>query len=107
MIKKRQLCSMLIFLFFLIFLSSSSFIFSWVLPDQSDSALSQQEETEKIIHSGPADITEETGILFFLGWVWLSIFVLIYFLSLKIKETDRLYQSGYFASGKENECQKD
>jgi len=95
----------ILFLLLCSFLISSSNI---TMPDpqtaKMESIPSQESETDIIISSGPKDIKEKTGILFFLGWVWLSIFVLIYFLRQKIKETDRLYQSGYYSDGKDKIC---
>ena len=44
----------------------------------------------------PQNIRESTAIYVFIGWMWLSIFVLFYLLRLKIKETDRLHASRYF-----------
>jgi quinol-cytochrome oxidoreductase complex cytochrome b subunit len=44
----------------------------------------------------PANIRESTAIYVFIGWMWLSIGVLVYLLRLKIKETDRLHFSRYF-----------
>ena len=70
----------------------------------------EQETTEKAaqkiepspvaeeIHAGPKDIKEEIGIYVFLGWLWLSIFVMIYLLRQKIRETDRLHAYRYFTA---------
>jgi cytochrome b6 len=44
----------------------------------------------------PQNIRESTAIYVFLGWMWVSIGVLIYLLRLKIKEIDRLYFSRYY-----------
>jgi succinate dehydrogenase / fumarate reductase iron-sulfur subunit len=57
------------------------------------------EEKEKIVPS-PKDIKESTGIYVFVGWIWLAVFVLVFFLRLKIKEVDRLYRLGYFSGKK-------
>jgi cytochrome b6 len=56
-------------------------------------------EADKIV-GAPQNIRESTGIFVFLGAIWLSIVVLIYLLSLKIRETDRLLGTGYFSSDK-------
>ena len=45
---------------------------------------------------GPGNIKEATGIYVFIGWLWLSLGVLIYLLRLKIREADRLRDSRYF-----------
>ncbi len=56
-------------------------------------------EADKLVPS-PENIKEGIGIYVFLGWTWLSIIVLIYFLRLKIKEVDRLYWSKFFSPEK-------
>ena len=56
-------------------------------------------EADKLVPS-PANIKESTAIYVFLGWMWLSIVVLIYFLRLKVKEIDRLYWSRFFSPEK-------
>jgi len=53
------------------------------------------EEQGKIIPS-PKNIKEKTAIYVFLGWMWLSIIVLIFILKAKIKETDRLLHIKFF-----------
>lgn len=45
---------------------------------------------------GPGNIQESTGIYVFIGWLWLSLGVLVYLLRLKIREADRLRDSRYF-----------
>lgn len=57
-------------------------------------------QSEKIVPA-PQNIKESTAIYVFLGWMWVSIAVLIYFLRQKIRETDRLYFSRYFTPDKE------
>jgi hypothetical protein len=54
---------------------------------------------EKIV-PGAKNIKESTGIYIFLGWMWLSILVLVYFLKLKVKEADRLHHLKYYSSKK-------
>jgi hypothetical protein len=67
-------------------------------PESKDPAQTQESVPEEAeIHAGPKDIKEEIGIYVFLGWLWLSIFVMIYLLREKIKETDRLHSFRYFA----------
>lgn len=58
------------------------------------------EEPGKIIPS-PRDIKESTAIYIFVGWVWLSIIVLVFVLRAKIKEVDRLYYLRFFDEIKE------
>jgi hypothetical protein len=71
---------------------------------EATSPLDKQEvqakaEPEKIV-PGPQNIKERTAIYVFIGWMWVSIAVLVYILRLKIKEIDRLYFSRYFSPEK-------
>jgi hypothetical protein len=52
---------------------------------------------EKVI---PAfkNIKEQTAAYVFIGWIWVSIIVLIYILGNKIKEVDRLAEAKFFDS---------
>ena len=89
------------------------------LPGPADASLledlssSPQEETAPVLkpaegqepepessHPGPQNITERVAIYVFLGWLWLSILVLIYALRLKIRESDRLLDFAYFDTDK-------
>jgi hypothetical protein len=56
-----------------------------------------QPKPEDIV-PGPHNIKERTAIYVFLGWLWISIAVLVYFLRLKIKEIDRIYNLRFFSS---------
>jgi hypothetical protein len=56
-----------------------------------------QPKPEDIV-PGPQNIKERTGVYVFLGWIWLSIVVLICYLRLKIKEIDRLYELRLFST---------
>ena len=56
-------------------------------------------EADKIV-AAPQNIKESTAIYVFLVGIWLSVAVLTYLLRLKIKETDRLLEVGYFSSDK-------
>ena len=60
-----------------------------------------EEEIPEVIVPAPKDIKEATAIYVFLGWMWLSILVLIYLLRLKVKETDRIHQLKFFSKEKE------
>jgi hypothetical protein len=60
-------------------------------------AFQTEAEEEKIIPS-PKNIKEGTAIYVFVGWMWLSIFVLVYILRLKIKEVDRLDKIKFFST---------
>lgn len=58
------------------------------------------DETQEEIRPAPKDIKEAVGIYVFLGWIWISIFVLVFILRQKIRETDRIYRLKYFSSDK-------
>ncbi len=63
-------------------------------------SLQEEPHLEKIA-AGPQDIKQKTGIYVFVAWMWVSVFVLIYFLRLKVKEADRLYRLRFFSSKKD------
>ena len=69
-------------------------------PQVNTSPEIQQEKPPEKIHPAPQNIKEKIGLLVFLGWLWLSIFVLIYFLRLKIQEADRLYELEFYSPPK-------
>ena len=62
--------------------------------------ITQEEESQEKIISGPQNIKESTGIYVFVAWMWLAIFVLIYILMLKIKEVDRLLEIQFICEKK-------
>jgi hypothetical protein len=68
--------------------------------EKKEVATQAETEEEKLIPS-PKNIKEGTAIYVFVGWMWLSIFVLIYILRLKIKEIDRLYKIKFFSTKRE------
>jgi len=70
-------------------------------PEPSVEAQSVTEEAQEEIKPAPKDIKEAIGIYVFLGWIWISIFVLIFILRQKIKETDRIYRLKFFSSDKD------
>jgi hypothetical protein len=63
-------------------------------------AKAQPEKPPEKIIPAPRNIKESTAIYVFLGWMWLSIAVLIYIIRLKIKEADRLYAIKFFSPEK-------
>jgi hypothetical protein len=69
-------------------------------PETSVEAQTVTEETQEEIKPAPKDIKEAIGIYVFLGWIWTSIFVLVFILSQKIKEIDRIYRLKFFSSDK-------
>lgn len=56
-------------------------------------------QQEKIIPS-PQNIKEGTAIYVFVAWMWLVIFILIYILRLKVRESDRLHEIRFFSREK-------
>jgi hypothetical protein len=68
-------------------------------PPEKAPEMQTQTQSEKII-GVPQNIKEASRIYVFLGWMWVSIAVLIYFFRLKIKEADRLYEIKFFAPDK-------
>jgi hypothetical protein len=70
-------------------------------PEPSAGSQTVTEETQEEIIPAPKDIKEAVGIYVFLGWIWISIFVLVYILRQKIKETDRIYRLKFFSSDKD------
>ena len=74
-----------------------SFGLAEVVPGQEE----QNPDVEETIVPGPTDVKQATAIYVFLGWIWLSIGILIFFIRLKIKEVDRLHELGYFTKDKD------
>jgi len=70
-------------------------------PSLQQSQMERVENDVEVIVPAPADIKQTTAIYVFLGWIWLSIGVLIFFLRLKIKEVDRLHDLGFFTKDKD------
>lgn len=101
MIKKRLSFLLAAFLFLLL-LSWVGVSYCSVEQDVAQAKTStpqEKEEPEKIV-GAPQDAKQKTGILVFVGWMWISVFVIIYFLRLKIKEADRLYRLRFFSAKK-------
>jgi len=69
---------------------------SQVAQQQEEQKVQAEVQPEKIV-AGPKNIKESTAIYVFLGWLWVSIGVLIYILRLKIKEVDRLHAIKFFS----------
>ncbi len=96
--KKPAPAFLLLLVFFLAFFSGYD-LAQQDTPDEQSQAAQVEKEKEKIVPS-PKNIKESTGLYVFVGWVWLAVFVLVFFLRLKIKEVDRLYRLGYFLNKK-------
>ncbi|MDH7513596.1 MAG: hypothetical protein QHH14_11680 [Clostridiales bacterium] len=65
--------------------------------DQQEEPKVQAEAQPEKIVAGPQNIKEKTATYVFLGWMWISIGVLVYVLRLKIKEVDRLHAIKFFS----------
>ena len=59
----------------------------------NDSQLQQDQakKSQEKIEASPKDIKEKITVYVFIGWMWLTIFALIYILKQKIKEEDRIF----------------
>ena len=71
-----------------------------VVEEKETGSIQIEEESERIVGS-PQNIKEKTGIFVFVGWMWLSVIVLVSFLRLKIKEADRPHRLNFFLEKKE------
>lgn len=96
--KKPAPAFLLLLVFFLAFFSGYD-LAQQDTPEEQSQAAQAEKEKEKIVPS-PKNIKESTGLYVFVGWIWLAVFVLVFFLRLKIKEVDRLYRLGYFSQKK-------
>jgi len=102
-VKRRQVSVLgMIVLLLLIFTSVQA---EWLVFHKKPSPQEKQGEPlmgeEETIVPAPKNIVEATAVYIFLGWIWLSIVILIFFLRLKIKEVDRLHDLGYFSKDKD------
>jgi len=81
-------------LFLIVFVLSLLAVYGAASSPSMNSSLFQDAAAKKIpeeITASPKDIKEKVSIYVFVGWMWLSIFTLIYFLKQKIKEEDRIF----------------
>ena len=94
---------LLIVCFFLIFLAwaGASLCLGQEDAERSVQIDSQEEQAPEKIVGAPQDVKQKMGIWVFVGWMWISIVVLVYFLRLKIKEADRLYSLRFFSAKKD------
>ena len=70
-------------------------------PSFQQSRGDQDEGEIETIVPGPKDLRQATAIYVFLGWIWLSIGILIFLLLMKIREVDRLHKLGFFSEDKD------
>jgi hypothetical protein len=96
--KKRFHLFILLFVLTAVF-CAGSFSFFQVESENAESEDLAEQPQEKIV-PGAKNIKESTGIYIFLGWMWLSILVLVTFLKLKVKEVDRLHHLKYYSAKK-------
>jgi len=87
--KAKFLGVFLLMVFFLSFFILEFNFAQQVRQEEQEEKIQVKDDQEKIIPS-PQNIKESTGIYVFVAWMWISIFVLIYILRLKIREVDRL-----------------
>lgn len=95
---KVRLLILFVFLACSFFLSASS-LAQQATPPAKAQAAQAKAQPEKIV-AAFQNIKESSRTYVFLGWMWVSIGVLIYFLRLKIKEADRLYEVKFFSRDK-------
>jgi len=100
MFGKRVLVHMVLFCFLLVSFGPLLYPAQQTVEELQTDTAQSEEESEKIVAS-PQNIKEETGIFVFVGWMWLSICVLVFFLRLKIREADRLFRLKFFSDEKE------
>ncbi|MFQ6108085.1 MAG: hypothetical protein ACE5L7_00840 [Candidatus Aminicenantales bacterium] len=75
------------------------------VPGEKPQEKQVEKEGKRIIPS-PKNIKEKTGIFVFIGWMWISIIVLIFILKAKIREVDRLYLIRFFSSRKKKSSRR-
>ena len=86
---------------FVFSIAHTAVIFGQEAPSLQHGQEDRVEDDVEVIVPAPTDIKQTTAIYVFLGWIWLSIVILIFFLRLKIKEVDRLHGLGYFTKNKD------
>jgi|WetSurMetagenome_2_1015567.scaffolds.fasta_scaffold247186_3 hypothetical protein len=64
-------------------------------PAKKPAKKAPEKRTETIVPAF-SGIKEQTAVYVFYGWLWLSIVVLIYFVRLWVKESDRVYHAKYY-----------
>jgi hypothetical protein len=84
-------------LMLLVFWTGDSSCYARQIGSQGQMKAPQEEKEPDKIVAAPTDVKERTGIWAFFIWMWVSIFVLIFFLRLKIKEVDRLHRLRFFS----------
>ncbi len=90
-------------LFLLLFLGITFFLLKEISgSEEGQEELKKPKESGEKIVSSPKDIREKISVYVFMGWMWLSIFILIYILRQKISEADRILRLKYFKGNKDN-----
>jgi len=97
---RQRVIVLTVLIFFLLVSFGPLLSFAQVVEEVSPDAAQAKEESDKIVAS-PQNIKEETSIFVFVGWMWLCIFVLVFFLRLKIREADRLFRFKFFSDEEE------
>jgi hypothetical protein len=100
LIKREKARPLILFVFLTVgFFLPASTLAQQAVPPAKAQEIQAQAQPEKIV-AAFQNIKESSRTYVFLGWMWLSIAVLIYFLRLKIKEADRLYEIKFFSPDK-------
>lgn len=99
--KRRGFFLFLLFLLFLLTWTGMSPCHSQQAVVEKDVNTPQMEAPSEKIVGAPQDIKQKTGIWVFVVWMWTAVFVLIYFIRLKIEESDRLYRLRFFSAKKD------
>lgn len=94
-----KLPALMLLVSFFILLVMNCGLAQQVVPEKQVTETQQEKDQEEIIAS-PKNIKEKTAICVFLGWMWISIFVLIYVLRQKINEADRLNVLKFYSNEK-------
>jgi hypothetical protein len=65
------------------------------LPKEGTQAAPQPAKAEEV-RPAPMTPKERVGLYVFLGWLWLSIGFLLFFLRQKVREADRVFRTGLY-----------
>ena len=93
----KQRVSVLVLVAFVL-LCVASVLAQEAVPEEKDQGA--QVEKGKTIVPSAKGIKERTAIYVFMGWMWLSIIVLVFILRAKIREADRLNRIRFFSNQK-------
>jgi hypothetical protein len=99
---KRRATLLFLFTFlFQVVWAGTSLCYPQQVVEKKEASLPQKEETPEKIFGAPQNVKEKAGIWVFVAWMWISVFVLVYFLRLKIAEADRLHGIRFYSIKKD------